>query len=118
MSLKRFLFVRLGRAISYPIRAKLARFLRDCENPEPVQHARLLDIVRKQTATGFGRDHGFTSIRTVADFRKSIPIAPYERLAPYIEKVQKGDTRALLADSRVLMFALTSGTTASRKLIP
>ncbi len=54
----------------------------------------------------------------MADYRHNLPIAPYEALAPYIERVQNGDTRALLADRRVLMFALTSGTTASRKLIP
>jgi len=118
MSLKRFLLVRLGRAISYPIRRKLERFLRDCETPEAVQQARLFEILRKQTATQFGRDHRFDAIRTIADFRKQIPIAPYEYVAPYIEKVQKGDTQALLTDARVLMFALTSGTTASRKLIP
>src|SRR5262249_55520804 len=68
--------------------------------------------------TGFGRDHHFGDVRTVAEFRNNVPVAPYEYVAPYIDKVQAGDTRALLADERVLMFALTSGTTASRKLIP
>src|SRR5207248_9863351 len=56
--------------------------------------------------------------RTMADYRKNGPVAPYEYVAPYIGRVQKGETRALLAGRRVLMFALTSGTTASRKLIP
>jgi hypothetical protein len=118
MSLKRFLLVRLGRMISYPIRAKLARFLKDCEDPRTVQEARLFEILRKQAGTQFGRDHHFGDIRTVEDYRKNLAIAPYDYVAPYIEKVQKGDTNALLADPRVLMFALTSGTTASRKLIP
>lgn len=118
MSLKRFLLVRLGRIVSYPMRRRLERFLRDCEQPEAVQTARLLEIVRQQSLTGFGRDHRFDLIRSLADFRRQVPIAPYEALAPYIERVQRGETSALLADGRVLMFALTSGTTASRKLIP
>ncbi|HEY3787761.1 MAG TPA: GH3 auxin-responsive promoter family protein [Urbifossiella sp.] len=118
MSLKRFLLVRLGRVLTAPVRRKLRQFEAACLDPQSVQTALLQQIIRKQTDTGFGRDHHFGSIRTVADYRKNVPVAPYEYVAPYIERVQKGDTRALLADQRVLMFALTSGTTASRKLIP
>lgn len=118
MSLKRFLLVRLGRLLTYPVRRQLRQFEVACQHPEAVQTALLLDIIRKQTDTQFGRDHSFAAVRTVADYRTNVPVAPYEYVAPYIEKVQNGDTRALLADRRVLMFALTSGTTASRKLIP
>ena len=118
MSLKRFLLVRFGRVISYPIRRQLRRFEVECQNPEAVQTARLLAIVQKQQGTAFGRDHKFAAVAAPTDYRKNVPIAPYEYVAPYIERVQKGETNALLADHRVLMFALTSGTTASRKLIP
>lgn len=118
MSLKRFLLVRFGRLISYPIRRQLRLFEAACQTPEAVQTELLLRILRKQANTGFGRDHHFADIRTVAEFRNNVPVAPYEYVAPYIERVQKGETNALLADRRVLMFALTSGTTASRKFIP
>ncbi len=118
MSLKRFLLVRLGRLISYPIRRQLRQFELACQNPEAVQTQLLHRILRAQTNTGFGHDHKFLSISTVADYRRNVPIAPYEYVSPYIEKVQRGEVSALLADRRVLMFALTSGTTASRKLIP
>jgi hypothetical protein len=118
MSLKRYLLVRLGRALTYPVRRQLHQFEAACRNPEPVQAELLSRILRAQADTQFGRDHGFATIGTVADFRARVPVAPYEYVAPYIDKVQRGDTRALLADRRVHMFALTSGTTASRKLIP
>lgn len=118
MSLKRFLLVRFGRLLTYPIRRQLRRFEAACENPEVVQNELLFHILRTQADTQFARDHKFASITSVADYRNNVPVAPYEYVAPYIEKVQRGDTRALLADPRVLMFALTSGTTASRKLIP
>lgn len=118
MSLKRFLLVRLGRLVIYPVRRQLRRFEAACENPEAVQKERLFEILRAQADTQFARDHKFASIASVADYRNNVPVGPYEYVAPYIEKVQRGDTRALLADPRVLMFALTSGTTASRKLIP
>ncbi|MBP3958664.1 GH3 auxin-responsive promoter family protein [Gemmata sp. G18] len=118
MSVKRFLLVRLGRLLTYPVRKQLRQFEIACENPEAVQAALLFNILRTQADTQFGHDHKFGAITSVAEYRNNVPVAPYEYVAPYIEKVQTGDTRALLADPRVLMFALTSGTTASRKLIP
>lgn len=118
MSLKRFLLVRLGRMLTYPVRRKLRLFETACQDPAGVQAELLAEILRKQASTAFGRDHKFSDIRNTADFRQNVPIAPYEYVAPYIERVQKGETTALLADRRVHMFALTSGTTASRKLIP
>ncbi len=118
MSLKRFLLVRVGRLISYPVRRQLWKFESACQNPEAVQTELLLRILRNQQATAFGRDHGFAAVRTVADFRKNVPVAPYEYVAPYIDRVTKGETNALLSARCVHLFALTSGTTASRKLIP
>jgi hypothetical protein len=118
MSLKRYLLVRLGRLLTYPVRRQLRHFEAACQDPAAVQTELLLRILRTQADTEFGRTHKFASINSVADYCANVPIAPYEYVAPYIEKVQRGDTRALLADRRVLMFALTSGTTASRKLIP
>ena len=47
-----------------------------------------------------------------------MPVAEYDYFEPYLARVRRGDTRALLADDKVLMFALTSGTTATRKTIP
>ncbi|MBX9622614.1 MAG: GH3 auxin-responsive promoter family protein [Gemmataceae bacterium] len=118
MSLKRFLLVRFGRLVTYPVRRKLRQFEAACQHPEAVQTGLLQHILRKQADTGFGRDHHFGEVRTVADYRRNVPVAPYEAVAPYIERVANGETNALLADRGVRLFALTSGTTASRKLIP
>jgi hypothetical protein len=106
------------RVIAWPIRRRLRAFDRDCLQPQRLQNALLREIVSRQADTQFGRDHGFAQIKTIADFRRQVPVAAYEYVQPYIEKVQRGDTRALLSDPRVLMFALTSGTTAARKFIP
>lgn len=118
MSVLRYLLVRAARVAVLPMHARIRRFLRSCDNPERVQTELLLNIVRRQAGTAFGKDHGFADVRTVADFRRRVAVAPYERLAPYIERVKAGDTNALLADDTVRLFALTSGTTAARKFIP
>ncbi|MFO0935648.1 MAG: GH3 auxin-responsive promoter family protein [Gemmataceae bacterium] len=116
--IRRQILRNLGRPVGWLLRRKAERFTRLCDNPEAVQTQLLLKIIRTQAPTVFGLDHRFSSIRTVADFRKHIPIAPYERLAPYIERVAQGETNALLANGPVRLLALTSGTTAARKLIP
>jgi hypothetical protein len=118
MSVTRFLLTRLGRLAAYPIHRRIAAFVRACDHPEAVQTDLLLRTLRRQADTGFGRDHRFADIRTVADYRRQVPVAPYEAVEPYIERLKAGDTNALIAGDRVRMFALTSGTTAARKLIP
>lgn len=114
----RLLVLAVGKIVGFPSRVKLWQFAAACRKPKEVQESLLRQILRDQTETAFGRDHGFATIRDVADYRRQLPIAGYDAFEPYIARVRKGETRALLADERVLMFALTSGTTAARKTIP
>jgi len=118
MPLLRNLLYRFMQAATEPMVWRVERFKKACENPESIQTELLMRILARQADTGFGEDHGFRSVRTIADYRKQVAVAPYERLAPYIERMKAGDTRALIADDRLLLFALTSGTTAARKFIP
>ncbi len=118
MPLLRYLMIRAARLAAVPIQRKLQRFLKSCDDPARVQAELLTRLLDRQSTTAFGRDHGFAAIRSLEDYRRQVPVAPYERLAPYIERVKRGETNALIADDRVLLFALTSGTTAARKFIP
>jgi hypothetical protein len=106
------------KAIAVPVRRRLARFEAATCDPKRVQEAVLFDILRAQAATAFGRDHRFDAVREVSDYRRHVSVAGYEAIEPYIERVKKGETNALLADPKIYMFALTSGTTATRKFIP
>ena len=84
-----------------------------------VQDALLEQILAEQADTAFGRDHGFPTIRTLADYRRQVPIAAYERFrAVHRTGPQRRDSARCSPIERVLMFALTSGTTAARKTIP
>jgi hypothetical protein len=104
--------------IARPIRRRLAQFEAATHDPRQVQEALLFDILAHQSATAFGRDHRFDAIQSVADFRRQMPIAGYEYFEPYLARLRRGETTALLSDPRIYMFALTSGTTAVRKFIP
>ncbi len=75
--------------------------------------------VRRHAESEFGRDHGFSCIRSVDDFRRQVPVADYDYYRPYIERVKRGELGAMFAPgTNVLMFALTSGTTSASKFIP
>ncbi len=118
-SVLQFLLRRVaGKIIAVPIRRRLARFEAATLRPREVQEALLRGILAHHQDTAFGRDHGFPTIRNIADYRRQVPVAGYDRVEPYMARVRRGETNALLADSRIHMFALTSGTTATRKYIP
>src|SRR5438132_3113872 len=108
----------IGKMVGYPVRRQLAVFEAATHRPREVQDELLRRILTYHAGTDFGREHHFASIRSPADFRRQLPIAGYEYFEPYVERVRRGDFNALLADRRVHMFALTSGTTAARKYIP
>ena len=86
-------------------------------NPAENQNRRFLDILRRNRGTHFGRDHGFDSIRCLDDYRQQVAINDYERLRPYVERAQNGESSVLTAEP-VLMFTMTSGSTGLPKLIP
>jgi GH3 auxin-responsive promoter len=115
----RVLFTRVvGKLVALPVRRRLNAFELATHDPQRVQDALLRDILSHHASTAFGRDHGFAAIQTLADFRRQLPVAGYDYFDPYISRVRRGETNALLADPVVHMFALTSGTTATRKFIP
>ncbi len=100
-------------------RAEARHFLDLTKQAGPTQRDLLLSRIARHADSQFGRDHHFGAIKSVADFRKQIPIAGYDRHEPYIDKVRQGDLGALFGrGTAVMMFALTSGTTNRPKTIP
>lgn len=86
-------------------------------NAEKNQEQLLLSLVRHAEKTLFGRTHGFEEIYSVQDFQNKVPVADYEALKSYIEKVKKGQRNILWTDTPEY-FAKTSGTTSGAKYIP
>jgi hypothetical protein len=93
------------------------RFIAATREPGPAQLRKLLEVVQRNRDTVYGREHDFAGVRTVADFQQRVPIQSYDALAPYIDRVKRGEKRILTADDP-LMFAITSGTTGKAKFIP
>ena len=87
------------------------------DNPRATQSELLLRIVRQNRSSAFGRDHGFSAIKTIEDYRKQVPIGDYECFRPYIDRARQGE-KSVLTDESILMFTMTSGSTGEPKLIP
>lgn len=68
--------------------------------------------------TAFGRQHNFSNIQSLDDFKKAVPIHEYEDLKKYIDRMMAGEENVLW-NTPVLWFAKSSGTTSDRsKFIP
>jgi len=115
--------IRLRRLAWAPLRLQakrqVRRWLARIRRTPEVQADLLRRLLEPSAETAFGRDFGLARARTIQDLRAAMPVAGYERAEPYIRRVAHGETEALFPrGTHVHMFALTSGTTATPKMIP
>lgn len=75
------------------------------------------NLIKSGKHTQFGKDHGFDSIHSYEDFKNKVPIADYEDLKPYIQKIIEGESDVLWP-GKPQYLAKTSGTTSGLKYIP
>jgi len=95
------------------------RFVASARRARHVQLDVLLAKLRRHADSAFGRDHGFAEIRSVADFRRRVPVTDYAYYRPYVERLKQGEIGAMFGpQTQVLMLALTSGTTDTSKFVP
>ncbi|HIN70388.1 MAG TPA: GH3 auxin-responsive promoter family protein, partial [Acidobacteria bacterium] len=92
-------------------------FVQATKQPVEVQTRLLRRLVHRNCDTRFGREHGFSTINSYADFAAAVPIQTYETLRSYIEDQERTGEPALNA-AQPVMYARTSGTTGEAKLIP
>jgi len=94
-----------------------SRIYKQSKTAVKVQQKLLKKLIAKAENTDFGLDHNFKEIKSYEDFKKEVPIADYEDLKPYIDKVVAGEPNVLWK-GKPLYFAKTSGTTSGTKYIP
>ena len=95
----------------------IRHFRQACSNPALAQSNKLMQIIKANVNTAFGRAHHFDQISNIEDYQKRVPPSTYETLKPYIDKAMSGHTKQLTTDEP-FMFATTSGTTDKPKFIP
>ena len=111
MSFTTFIFRQLSKgrlAVLDKTRQDPRHFQRECFD-------RLLSAGKE---TSFGKEHNFSSLKSIRDFQKSVPLRNYDAFEPYIERLRAGEDYVLW-NQKVKWFAKSSGTSSSKsKFIP
>ena len=107
----------------YPLKARLRRqlaaYLNGAQHCQTSQRAALDRVLALNADSDFSREHHLRPGMSIAEFQRQIPVSDFETYRPYVERLKQGDTKALLGPkNRLMMFTLSSGTTAESKFIP
>ena len=81
------------------------------------QHRLLMDLLKENADTEYGRLHGFHDIHSAAEYREKVPFTTYDDYEPYIHRMMKGEKNVLTV-REIVHFALTSGSVGVPKYIP
>ena len=88
-------------------------------DPMGTQAQNFAYLIEHGRNTLFGAENQFDNIKSIADFRQKVPVASYENLRPYLDKIIIDKQQNVLWDSPVKWFAMSSGTTEDKsKYIP
>lgn len=102
------------RVVSEPARRRMENALR---NPEEAQLRVLRRLLDAGSRSHFGKAHSLHLARSVAEFRRVLPISDYSSLEPWLERIKQGE-RDVLTQGPVSAFERSSGSTSAAKFIP
>ncbi|MEZ5000516.1 MAG: GH3 auxin-responsive promoter family protein [Bacteroidales bacterium] len=86
--------------------------------PHEVQQETFFKLITQAKDTTWGKQHSYSKLESVKDFKESVRIQTYQDLEPYVERLRMGE-KDLLWPGEVKWFAKSSGTTSSKsKFIP
>jgi hypothetical protein len=98
----------------YRVRA-IRRYATDFES---IQRKTLRRLVRKASGTSWGKQYGYDSIRSYADYAERVPVNNHSSIKPYVMRMLGGEPDVLWP-GKIRYFAKTSGTTCdAAKFIP
>ena len=98
--------------------ADYSNMMKNTRNPRAVNEKLLLDIVRRNRNTEYGKLHNFKDIHSIQDYKRMIPVQRYADFSPYIERMYYDNEQNLLTAAKAVGFARSSGTVGKPKLIP
>jgi len=95
---------------------RFVKLLGDCRS---TQRATLSRILHLNAESFYSRRRGLSGSTTAEQFRRILPVSDFEAVREEIEQLKVGNFQSLLGPrNKLLMFALSSGTTSQAKFIP
>ncbi len=89
----------------------------NCRHAGEFSENLLMKIVRDNENTEYGREHHFSEIRSVEDYKKKIPFTTYDSYAEQIGRMTRGQ-KNILTVYPIVHYASTSGSVGVPKRIP
>jgi len=93
------------------------KFLFDTRRAQAVNDALLMELLRRNEGTVYGRRYGFSRLSTPDGYRASVPLTSYPDYEPYVARIARGE-QGVLTMEPVHHLGLSSGTTGKQKMIP
>ena len=82
-----------------------------------IQRKTFSSLIQQGAKTAFGKEHGFSQIKSYQDFQKRVPVRSYETAKNWFDRIYKGEVDVSWP-GLPLYLAKTSGTTSGAKYIP
>ncbi len=86
-------------------------------DPMPNQQQLLLDLMKKNGDTEYGKRYNFKDITTFQQYQDQVPITDYDDYEPYIDRMIAGEQN-LITYKKIKHYIQTSGSAGKPKLIP
>lgn len=96
----------------------LQKLLQSLSNCKTTQRELLLKrLIMPNKTSEFGKNSGFSSIRSISDYQHAVPVCDYEDLRGAIARIADGE-RNVLTSEPVRRFFITSGSMTAPKYVP
>jgi hypothetical protein len=93
------------------------RFARAAERPGDTQQAKLAELLRVNAHTEYGEAHGFSSIRSPAEYARRVPLLTPDAFQPFVEREMRGERNVVTAEPPVY-YTRTTGSSGAAKHVP
>lgn len=87
----------------------------ETKKPREMQEQLIMELLKENADTEYGKKYGFADMHTVDDYRKKVPVQVYDDFAPYIERIINGEKNVLTAYA-IDQVNFTSGTVGGEKV--
>lgn len=78
----------------------------------------LFSILKKNRSTEYGKKHNFAGVKTVEDYRRTVPLTTYHDYEEYLSRMIENNETGLLTALPLAGYAQSSGSSGKRKFIP
>ena len=99
-------------------RMYLNDYAQAAENPRGAQEKFLMELLKDNENTEYGRKHGFSNIKSIDDYRHQVPVTEYADYESYICRMTDGDEESLISAYPIVHYATSSGSTGKPKRVP